>query len=54
MSLSEKIDRQGVHSAPFGKLPALYALHRSLPQCSSNASAMMLLAELPVQRKRTL
>src|SRR5207237_6322240 len=32
-----------------GKLPALYALNRPLPQCSSSASAMMLLAELPVQ-----
>jgi hypothetical protein len=41
-------------TAPLGKLPALCALNRPLPQCSSSASAMMLRAELPVQRNRTL
>src|SRR5512134_337852 len=39
---------------PFGWLPALKALKRPLPMALSRTSAMMLRAELPVQRNRTL
>jgi hypothetical protein len=53
MELFKQVEGHGVHPT-FWKLPALYPLNRSLPQCSISTSARMLPAELPVQRKRTL
>jgi hypothetical protein len=43
----QTLHRGGVRHAPMRG-------YRSFPQCSSNASARMLRAELPVQRNRTL
>lgn len=41
-------------TAPVGWLPAEYAWNRPRPSCLSTDSAMMLLAELPVQRNSAL
>src|SRR5258706_13714180 len=48
------ISRASGWTAPFGWLPALKARKRPPPHRWSSASAMMLRAELPVQRNRTL
>jgi len=40
--------------APAGRLPALWAQNRLSPQLFKMASAMMLRAELPVHKNKTL
>src|SRR6516162_323439 len=53
MRLFDEIERQRVNR-PFWESAGAVPPKSSFPQCSSSASAMMLRAELPVQRNRSL
>jgi hypothetical protein len=51
---SRSVSRARGWTSPFGWLPAEKDRNRPAPQRARSASARMLRAELPVQRKRTL